>query len=163
MTTTLFESLMTQEGFRWQQQADPHYADEARSAEFFTSYDGGDTELEYLGLLHWLIRCLKPLHVIETGTANGLGTLAIASALECNGRGEVTTVDIGACESARELVLRSPCHERVTFVQGDALEFCAKCETQFDFGFFDSAIRAARARDRDAQSQAPSRRLRCRA
>ena len=145
MTTTLFDALMTQDGFRWQQQADPHYAAESRSEEFFTSYDGGDTELEYLGLLHWLIRCVKPDRVIETGTANGLGTLAIASALHCNGRGEVMTVDVGPCEAARELVSRSPAHERVTFVQDAALAFCAKCVQPFDFGFFDSDVQSRAA------------------
>ncbi|MDA8047476.1 MAG: class I SAM-dependent methyltransferase [Actinomycetota bacterium] len=41
-----------------------------------------------------LIRAIQPDHVVETGTALGLGSCAIAAALLRNGHGRLTTVDI---------------------------------------------------------------------
>ena len=56
-------------------------------------------------LLFSFIRLLKPEHVIETGTANGYSTAAIARAFELNGKGIVHTFDILA--STAPLVLPS--------------------------------------------------------
>ena len=40
-----------------------------------------------------IIRATKPLHVVETGTDKGLGSVVIASALLRNGAGRLTTID----------------------------------------------------------------------
>jgi hypothetical protein len=41
-----------------------------------------------------LIRCLRPEHVVETGTDKGLGSCVAAAALLRNGSGRLTTVDV---------------------------------------------------------------------
>lgn len=56
-------------------------------------------------LLFSFVRLLKPEYVIETGTANGYSTAAIAHAFELNGKGIVHTFDI--LESTAPLVLPS--------------------------------------------------------
>jgi hypothetical protein len=41
-----------------------------------------------------LVRCLRPQHVVETGTDKGLGSCVLAAALLRNGKGQLTTVDV---------------------------------------------------------------------
>lgn len=41
-----------------------------------------------------LVRALEPEHVVETGTDKGIGSLVLARALERNGHGQLTTIDI---------------------------------------------------------------------
>lgn len=41
-----------------------------------------------------LVRALKPSHIVETGTDKGLGSLVLARALQRNGSGQLTTIDI---------------------------------------------------------------------
>lgn len=45
--------------------------------------------------IYALIRALKPFNVVEIGTGTGCSTTHIASAIEKNGRGRLTTVDRG--------------------------------------------------------------------
>jgi hypothetical protein len=54
-----------------------------------------DPEIRWHKRLGWyaLVRALAPNHVVETGTDKGLGTLALAAAVQRNGRGRVTTID----------------------------------------------------------------------
>lgn len=64
---------------------------EARIKEQVPADDS--TSLAEKMLLHWLIRDLKPLNVIETGTHRGLTTLYMAAALEENQHGMLVTCD----------------------------------------------------------------------
>ena len=41
-----------------------------------------------------LVRATKPMHVVETGTDKGLGSVVLAAALIANGSGRLTTIDI---------------------------------------------------------------------
>lgn len=41
-----------------------------------------------------LVRATEPEHVVETGTDKGIGSLVLARALERNGHGRLTTIDI---------------------------------------------------------------------
>jgi predicted O-methyltransferase YrrM len=118
----------------------PHVPEE--KAHLFHAADGCGTEWEYLNLLHALVIAIKPAHVIETGTAGGLGTLALASALSANGEGTVVTVDIGECRPARELVKRYQLSSIVRFVCTDAYTHCVTTNDSYDFGFFDSEVNA---------------------
>ncbi len=43
-----------------------------------------------------LVRCLRPDHIVETGTDKGLGTCVLARAAMRNGTGRVTTIDTEA-------------------------------------------------------------------
>jgi hypothetical protein len=138
---TNFETIVTSPGWRWSQQADADYGPDARTELFWRSNCSADTEFEFLGLLHYLVRSLKPQRCIETGTASGLGAVAIASALAMNGTGgKLVTVDIGRCDNARSTVEKSGLSEFVEFIQSDSMRHCASVAEGYDFGFFDSAI-----------------------
>lgn len=110
------------------------------SAELFHAADGGSTEWEYLNLLFSIVVARKPRRVIETGTASGFGTLALAAAVYANGVGSVVTVDTGECHRARSLVSQFGLTDVVQFVQRDALSHCATTLDCYDFGFFDSDV-----------------------
>lgn len=55
-----------------------------------------DREVRYGRRIGWyaLVRCLRPQHVVETGTDKGLGSVVLAAALLRNGKGRLTTIDI---------------------------------------------------------------------
>lgn len=116
----------------------PHAPDER--AGLFHAADGGGTEWEYLNLLFALVVAMKPAHIIETGTATGYGTLALAAALQANGMGRIVTVDTGECHPARDLVERFGLTPFVRFVQEEAFTHCATTDDTYDFGFFDSDV-----------------------
>lgn len=54
-----------------------------------------DPEPHYGRRLAWyaLVRALKPMHVVETGTDKGLGAMVLGAAVLANGHGRVTTID----------------------------------------------------------------------
>ncbi len=45
-------------------------------------------------LLTAIVRMLKPVFIVETGTCRGLSTLAFAEGLECNKEGKIVTLEI---------------------------------------------------------------------
>ena len=55
-----------------------------------------DREIRWHKRLGWyaVVRALKPVHVVETGTDKGLGAMVLAAALDKNGDGRVTTIDV---------------------------------------------------------------------
>lgn len=128
----------------------PHVDDE--HSDRFHSSDSGSTEWEYLNLLYALVVAIKPVNILETGTAMGYGTLALAAAVRANGFGNVTTVDTDSCTTAKELLQRFdlereapyvpdiPRARTVHFVQQTGLEFCARVHNNIDFAFFDSDV-----------------------
>ena len=98
-----------------------------------------------------LVRSLKPRKVLEVGTHLGYSTLHIAQALQLNGHGELTTVDILDVNDphqapwTRAKALGSPAQaiaalgfaDHVTFVQSDSVEFLKTTNQTFDFIFLD--------------------------
>lgn len=64
-----------------------------------------------VAFLRWIVHTWKPTVVFETGTHKGRSTKAIADALEYNGAGHITTVDI----ADHGVAARVP---RTTFVEG---------------------------------------------
>ena len=116
----------------------PH-APEERS-ELFHASDAGGTEWEYLNLLHALVLAMKPTLILETGTENGFGTLALASAVSENGVGAVVSVDVSECAQARVRVRDFGLSSFVRFVQAEAFAHCATTDDIYDFGFFDSDV-----------------------
>jgi hypothetical protein len=63
-------------------------------------------ELEYAELLHFLVRAMRPLHVVESGAGRGISSVFIAQAILDNGRGMLTTTEPDACfrrEAAQRL------------------------------------------------------------
>jgi predicted O-methyltransferase YrrM len=115
-------------------------------ANLFTAYaiDPAATELEYLNLLNALVMVKKPRLVLETGTASGLGTLAIASALDFNKRGRLITVDENFCNGAKSLVRKYGLSDYVSFQWSYSLAYLGviledKAEVP-DFAFLDSEV-----------------------
>ena len=138
---TLWTQVVEELGLARQCEASHHPHSPEERAELFHAADGGSTEFEYLNLVHALILAAKPSYLLETGTYNGYGTLAIASAIALNGCGRVTSVDVGECQGARELVKRYGLEPHVEFVQSESVQFCAQWTNQpFDFAFFDSDV-----------------------
>jgi predicted O-methyltransferase YrrM len=71
------------------------------------------TEGEVLDLIHGIVRVHKPSVCVETGTLNGHGTEAIASALVRNDRGHLWTVENNPEYKYHPM-------DRVTFVGADS-------------------------------------------
>jgi predicted O-methyltransferase YrrM len=120
-----------------------HHPPHARVDEF-RSIDPGSTELEVLELLHAIVRVFKPLTVLETGTFRGFGTLTLAHALACNGKGTVKTVDRDSEAvrlAKRHIRVFDPgLLGRVSFIRGDSLETIATLESgEVGLAFLDSA------------------------
>ena len=85
------------------------------------------TEGEVLELVHALVRLTKPEIVVETGTFEGLGTIAIKEALILNNKGHLWTVEKDVAEY--------PPQDRVTFVHADSTEWSPP--RPIDFAFVD--------------------------
>lgn len=110
-----------------------------RGAEFL-AYNTGSTEMEVLNWLYATILLLKPQNVVETGAADGLGTVALASACRANGFGCVHSIEIDmqVCARAQELLKRAGLDRRVVYHCLDSRQFLRDTQLKFDFGFFDS-------------------------
>ncbi|MDB4947863.1 MAG: hypothetical protein JWM27_512 [Gemmatimonadetes bacterium] len=126
----------------------PHSPEER--PELFESYNAGTTEYELLNWLHATVMLLKPATVLETGAADGIGTLALASACRNNGFGTVHSVELDP-ERAAALGARLRSRKLDGFARvhcESSLDYLARTDTVFDVGFFDSMceIRAAEFR-----------------
>lgn len=115
----------------------PHVSEER--AHLFHSHDNGATEFEWLNLINAFVMATKPTLCIETGTYTGLGTIAIAAALEWNNHGRLITLDIDECETAKKLIAGYDLSGRVDFVKSDARKFISDWYgLKFNFAFIDS-------------------------
>jgi predicted O-methyltransferase YrrM len=85
---------------------------------------GGGTSPARGGEIHDFVRRERPQQCLELGFAHGVSTLYIASALEANGSGSLTSVDLPSVRdrepSAWELLDRSGLAPRVELVVEDA-------------------------------------------
>lgn len=104
--------------------------------EYWTSADPDSTEFEVLDMVAGLVRGLQPELVIETGSAFGYGSKAIAMALFQNGHGHLHSfeVDSQRVQSARGQVTGLP----ATIHHQSSLEY--EPEGQIGFAFFDSLL-----------------------
>jgi hypothetical protein len=112
----------------------------AERAGLFLAHNAGTTEIEVLNWLHATVCLLKPQHVLETGAADGIGTLALASACRANGFGIVHSVEIdpGLCRQGEALLRRYGVDAHARFYAEDSRTFLRRTDLQFDFGWFDS-------------------------
>jgi len=118
-----------------------NHVGEERAHLFSAFPDGGVTEFEYLNFLHALVLTLKPHNVLETGTSQGFGTVAIAAGLNYNGFGRVTTLDINDGGHLAVLAQQYGLEEHICFVQQNSLDFIQQYQGEpFDFAFFDSDV-----------------------
>jgi predicted O-methyltransferase YrrM len=79
---------------------------------------------------------------IEVGTATGYGAMHMGLGFERTG-GHLTTIDINPemVKAARENLAKMQLQDRVTVVEGDALEVLPQLEGEFDFLFIDAVKR----------------------
>jgi hypothetical protein len=117
-----------------------HPHDTVERGEQFLSYNVGSTEIEVSNWLYATILLLKPRHILETGAADGLGTMALASACKANGFGLVHSVEIdsAACTRAEQSLKRSGLSDWVQYHCDDSRRFLKGTSIKFEFGFFDS-------------------------
>jgi predicted O-methyltransferase YrrM len=118
----------------------PHAPEER--AHLFEAHDkNGSTELEYLQLLKALVRTTKPERILETGSAFGVGTLALAQAARRNGMGEIFSLEMRAGPAARARQrLGQQGLTNATVIQTNSLEWLGRCELGFGFAFFDTDL-----------------------
>ena len=139
---------------RWLQSADEAWAEWSnRLAQASPPLMAGSVSPGEQRALFALVSALQPKHVLEVGTHLGGSTIALAAALESNGSGSLTTVDI--MDVNRED--RSPwpgtkrgevpqvrlqqlgLSHRVSFVQGPALEVLSSWSDPLDLVFLDGS------------------------
>jgi predicted O-methyltransferase YrrM len=117
---------------------------------------GGGTGPSRGSELHRFVLEHRPVECLELGFAHGVGTVYIASALEANGQGRLTSVDNRSAlerdPSAQEMVERAGLTERVQLVYEDTsytwflhdklreqLRDGERIEPLYDFIFLDGA------------------------
>jgi predicted O-methyltransferase YrrM len=83
-----------------------------------------------------IIRAVKPLHVVETGTDKGLGSIVIAAALLRNGSGKLTTIDINPSSGYLANMGKYP--SVCNFEIGDSLAILAGITSPIDIFIHDS-------------------------
>jgi hypothetical protein len=103
-------------------------------------HNAGTTEIEVLNWLYATVCLLKPARIVETGAADGIGTLALASACKANGFGMVHSIEIDPdlCRRGAELLDRHGVGGHATFHASDSIAFLRKTDLVFEFGWFDS-------------------------
>jgi predicted O-methyltransferase YrrM len=110
--------------------------------EWWHSSDVDSTEHEVTEMIAGLVRALQPAVVVETGTAWGQTTVAIARALLANGHGFCWSLEV---DEERVKASRERLRREVSFdapadvVQIPSLDFLPPIEP-VDFAFFDSLI-----------------------
>lgn len=116
----------------------PHVAEER--ADLFLAHNAGSTEIEVLNWLHATVCLLKPATILETGAADGLGTLALASACRANGFGVVHSVEIdpALCRQGEALLARYGVARHAVFHAEDSRSFLRQTGLTFDLAWFDS-------------------------
>jgi predicted O-methyltransferase YrrM len=120
-----------------------HPHDLLERADQFLAYNGEATEIEVLNWLYATILLLKPNSIIETGTADGFGTIALASACKANGFGRVHSVELDKqrCAKAQKLIEQAGLSNWVQYHCEDSRKFLRNTSIKFQFGFFDSSCK----------------------
>jgi predicted O-methyltransferase YrrM len=125
-------------------ETDNHKHVETEKPHLFRSFDTEGTEIEVLDLLHALIILFKPMHVLETGTWNAYGTIAMAHAVKENGFGEVISVEKLPEKAAAGMqkLAALGLDKCATIINRPSLEYIRsldKTGPKFDLAFFDSS------------------------
>ena len=94
---------------------------------------------ETQSFLKVLLLMKKPVRVLEVGTAIGYSAILMSHYLPKDGR--ITTIEKyeKRIPSARENFSRAAVADRITLLEGDALEIMKSLEEPFDFIFMDAA------------------------
>lgn len=120
---------------------------ESTRAQYNSGFNGEDiadapkSPPEYAQLLYHLIRQFEPNRGIEFGTSVGISALYQAAAMERNGHGELTTMEMLAdfSRAARKSASKLGLDHRITFKQGNFDELLPQLlkSNTIDFAFID--------------------------
>ena len=90
-------------------------------------------------LLAWFVRMLDAQRVLEIGTSNGISTIWMARALQETG-GHLVTLEVEPrkVELAQENLTKAGLFDRVTIVEGPAVQSLELISVQFDLVFIDA-------------------------
>jgi hypothetical protein len=121
-------------------EGDVHPHVEPEMANLFHAYNAGTTELEVLNWLNATVMLLKPTAILETGAADGLGTIALASACRANGFGSVHCVELDEklCRQSEARLRSLGLSEFAKIHCSTSFDFLNSTQICFDMGFFDS-------------------------
>ncbi|MEI8349915.1 MAG: class I SAM-dependent methyltransferase [Candidatus Omnitrophota bacterium] len=116
----------------------PHMPEE--HADLFLAYNASSTEIETLHWLHATSCLIKPKCILETGVAEGLGTIALAAACKANGFGKVHSIEIDSqrCITLNKLLDKEKLSEFVVVHRDDSRDFLRTTNLNFDLAYFDS-------------------------
>jgi len=117
----------------------PHVPED--KANLYSAADGGSTEYEILNWLYANVRLLKPEYILETGSWEGLGTVALAHACKMNGFGKVITIENNPkqCVKVESMIEENNLKDYAVVECFDSLHYLSITNYKFDLGFFDSA------------------------
>jgi tetratricopeptide (TPR) repeat protein/ADP-heptose:LPS heptosyltransferase len=120
----------------------PHCPEE--KAYLYHTFDNGGTEIETLVLLRSLIRLFRPDMILETGTWQSDGTIALGLALKENGSGKLISLEINPqlAEQAKRRINSLGLTAFIEIINQSSLDYIDsldKTTHKFDFAFFDSA------------------------
>jgi len=106
-------------------------------SKLYRAHDGESAELEVCEFVWALVRIVKPLHILETGTHKGIMARFICEALKSNGRGDLVTIELDEKLNryAGDLLAG---YENVDVVLSDSLAY--NTDMVFDICIFDSDI-----------------------
>lgn len=106
----------------------------------FTAFNSGSPEIEVCEFLYSLVRLIKPLRILETGTHFGLSAAYMGLALQENNRGELVTLEVQPEYAilARALFDNLKIQNRVACVLKASLDYSLPDEVPVDFLFLDS-------------------------
>lgn len=81
----------------------------------------------------------RPLHILEVGTAIGYSALRMAEHLAQDGH--ITTIELSEerADLADSYIARSPYHDKITILRGDAADILPTLTDSYDFVFIDAA------------------------
>jgi caffeoyl-CoA O-methyltransferase len=88
--------------------------------------------------LQMLVFALGAKEVLEIGTFSGYSSIAMAEALLPSGRITTCEIDPVHAEAARRHIAASPFADRITVVEGSAIETIRSLEGPFDLVFIDA-------------------------
>ncbi len=90
-------------------------------------------------LLRFLITLLKPLKILEVGTAVGFSSIFMSEYMPKEGK--IVTIEKmpERIEKALDNFKVADCEKRIKLIEGDAIEILKDLEDKFDFIFMDAA------------------------
>lgn len=94
---------------------------------------------EMQSFLKVLLEIQKPRRILEVGTAVGFSALLMCDHIPADAR--ITTIENYAprIQAARENFARAGVQDRITLLEGDAMEILKELKGSFDFVFMDAA------------------------